>query len=250
VGSLEFQVGSSEPPSVPHFVLPDDPAVPSNGENPTRITFTHSQIIRKGKAMKTFSLVLLLVASMAFVLLGCSDKSALPVSPTDQSTLVPASLDKAIITDFTFTHYPLGYTGEGEVSLVPGGKWQMKKYGVFEKFVSSNSLANGDMVHNLSLTIDAVTGEGPCHGNFVLTPANNAAAGGVWEGTYEGYRSKSSVEGEWTLPLKVVAHGKGGTIEGMQMFSNTTLTVRADIPAIFPLPSSWMGVGEGFYKSH
>ncbi len=200
--------------------------------------------------MKTLSLPLLLAAALAFVLIGCTDDPTQPVSPTDQSTSLPGSLHKAILTDFTFNDYPIGFTGEGEVTPVPGGKLRMKEYGVIEEFVSPNPLANGQMIHYLSLTIDAVTGEGPCHGSFTLTPAGNAAEGGVWVGKYEGYRSRSIVAGEWTLPLKVVAQGKGGAIDGMQMFSNATLTVRADNPAIFPLPSGWNGVGEGTIKAH
>jgi hypothetical protein len=47
--------------------------------------------------MKTFSLALLLVASLAFVLLGCSDNSGLPVTPSEQTIAAsssPASLAK------------------------------------------------------------------------------------------------------------------------------------------------------------
>jgi hypothetical protein len=193
--------------------------------------------------MKATKFFIVLLAFVGLSLVGCSDQSQTPVSPTDQ-----APMQKAIITSFTVTHTPSGFTGEGEYNLVPGGKWQMKKFGVIENFAASDPMISGTMVHYLSLTIDAITGEGPCNGSFTLTPANNAAAGGVWEGTYEGYRSKSSVEGEWALPLKLEGHGKGGSIDGMQLFGTSTLTVRADGPTT--LPSSWSGVGDGFYKSH
>jgi len=192
--------------------------------------------------MKALKCVLVLFSFLWLTLVGCSDKTQSPIAPIEQG-----SLEKAVITNFTFTDAPIGYTGEGDVKLVPGGKWKIKKYGVVEQFVSSDPLVNGTMVHYLSLTIDAVTGEGPCHGSSTLTPTADVG-GGVWEGTYEGYRSKSSVPGEWTLPLKLEGHGKGGTIDGMQMFGTATLTVRADGPTT--LPSSWTGVGEGFYKSH
>jgi hypothetical protein len=43
------------------------------------------QIIRKGKVMKTLSLVVLLVASLAFVMLGCSDSPGPVVGPNDQA---------------------------------------------------------------------------------------------------------------------------------------------------------------------
>jgi hypothetical protein len=192
--------------------------------------------------MKTLSLVLLLMASMAFVMSGCSDNSATPVSPADQS--VPASLGKAIITDFTVTkHFPVGLTGEGDVKLVPGGKWQLKNLGVIEQVLASDPLASGIMKHYLSATMDAITGEGPVNGSFVMTPAGDAAGGGVWEGTYQGYRSKSTGI-YFTLPLKVVGHGKGGTIDGMQFFEETVIT------AWGTPPEGWWGTGTGFYKSH
>jgi hypothetical protein len=199
--------------------------------------------------MRTLALVLLLGASMAFVLLGCSDNSAPIVAPRDQGAQVPASLAKSNITNFTFTHSPIGLTGEGTVTLEPGGKWQIKKYGVTEEVNILNPpgipdpLVSGIMVHYLSATLDATTGEGPVHGSFILTPQSDVG-GGVWEGTYEGYRSGTSEPGVFTLPLKVVGHGRGGTIQGMQLNEKSVLT------AFGTPPSYWTGVGEGFYKSH
>jgi hypothetical protein len=46
---------------------------------------------REGKTMKTLSFVLLLIASMAFVLMGCSDNSSPVVSPTNQAINTPTS---------------------------------------------------------------------------------------------------------------------------------------------------------------
>ncbi len=48
---------------------------------------SNPQIIRKGKAMKLLSCALLLMASMAFVLLGCSDDSTGVVSPSERTTV-------------------------------------------------------------------------------------------------------------------------------------------------------------------
>jgi hypothetical protein len=203
---------------------------------------------KEDTSMKTLTYAVVLLAFVGLALLGCADKSQSVVAPTGQAAQVPASLEKSIITNFAFTHSPVGLTGEGDVKLVPGGRWQTKKYGVLEQFVSLDPLATGKMVHHLSLTIDAATGEGPCQGSFTMTPDNNVAEGGVWEGTYEGYRSTTSVEGVWTLPLKAVGHGKGGTIDGMQLFLTSTLTVYP-IPGTV-LPQYWTGEGEGFYKSH
>ena len=190
--------------------------------------------------MTTSKCFIFLLAFVGLNLVGCSDEQQSPVTPIDQS-----SLQKVTITNFTFTDAPTGFTGEGEIKLV-GGNWIIKDYVVIEDFTSPDPLVSGTMVHYLSLTIDAVTGEGPCHGSWTVTPTENTG-GGVWEGIYEGYRSLSSVPGEWTLPLNVVGHGRGGTIDGMKMSATATLTIYTD--GITTLPSYWTGVGDGFYKS-
>jgi hypothetical protein len=46
----------------------------------------------------------------------------------------------------------------------------MKNVGVVEQVVASDPLVSGTMVHYLSGTLDAVTGEGPLHGTITLTP--------------------------------------------------------------------------------
>jgi hypothetical protein len=194
--------------------------------------------------MKMLKCVAVLLAFGGLMLVGCSDETQSPVGSTEQS-----SLEKAIITNFTFYNFPIAPPTGGTITLTPGGIWQVKKIEVLERFTSSDPVADGIMKHYLSLSIDAVTGEGPCHGSWTITPTNpTSTGGGVWEGKYEGYRSKSVVPGEWTLPLKVEGHGKGGSIQGMQVFANAVLTVRADGPTT--LPTSWTGIGEGFYKSH
>lgn len=193
--------------------------------------------------MKGLKYFLFLLVLLSFLLLSCTDKSQSPVSPVDQHN----SLQKAVVTNFTFTDYPIAEPVGGTITLTPGGKWQVKKIEVLEMFASSDQLVNGIMKHYLSLSIDAESGEGPCHGSWTITPTADVG-GGVWEGTYEGYRSKSSVSGEWVLPLKVEGHGRGGTIDGMQVKATSTLIVRADGPTT--LPTSWAGSGEGFYKSH
>lgn len=193
------------------------------------------------------SISILSVLTLLFLTLSCSENNSLePTSPQDNEKVT--SLEKAVLTNFTFTDYPIAEPSGGTTILTPGGKWQAKKIEVLENFISSDPLINGTMVHYLSHTIDAVTGEGHCHGSLTITPTDQIANGGVWEGTYQGYRSETNVSGESTVVLKIKAHGLGGTIDGMQLFGTNTITVRADGPTT--LPTSWEGVGEGFYKSH
>ena len=188
--------------------------------------------------MKTLKCVIVLFTFVGLSLVGCSNEQQSPVTPIDQS-----SLEKVIITNFTFTHFPIGLTGEGTVKLV-GGNWILKDVGVMELITSSDPLGGGNMIHYLSARMDAVTGEGPVHGSFTITPTGNAG-GGVWEGIYEGYRSKMpGSDTLFVLPLQLVGHGKGGTIDGFQMQTNTTIIAWGTPPA------GWYGSGEGFYKSH
>lgn len=49
------------------------------------------QLIRKGKIMKILSVVLLLMACLAFVLMGCSDNPGSLVTPSDQTLATAAS---------------------------------------------------------------------------------------------------------------------------------------------------------------
>ncbi|HAB51950.1 MAG TPA: hypothetical protein DCE80_07250, partial [Ignavibacteriales bacterium] len=83
---------------------------------------------------------------------------------------------------------------------------------------------------------------------------------GFWETNWEGYRSYigtsefdlpigKKVYHYWTLPVKLVGHGKGGVIDKMQMFIETTLTIFSDDDH-FPEPIFWVGNGSGFYKEH
>ncbi len=205
--------------------------------------------------MKILSCGLLLMASLAFVLLGCSDNSAVPVSPTDQSA-TPVSLQKSndVAVDFSMNSEKVFVAGK---MWENGGKLLIKKYQVLEPVASLDARVAGQMENYLSLTVDLITGEGPCHGSFTIDP--DAIADGVWEGTYEGYRSKTDIPFIFTLPLKCVAHGKGGAIDKMQLFVDVTLTVYTDLPFVpgfvrpnIPLqvPVYWSGTGVGTIKEH
>ena len=204
--------------------------------------------------MKLLSCALLLIASLAFVLLGCSDNSAPVVAPTDQGAQGLPSPEKGCsITGLTISDFPIWVTPTPDVKLVRG-KWHMEKVEVQEVITATMipsgkpyPLGSGIMVHYLSATFDAITGEGPCYGSWTTTPADNAANGGKWEGTYVGYRFRTSTKDVYTLPLTLKGHGTGGTIDGMQMSVISTLTVNAD--PVTHLPLGWTGIGTGIIKS-
>ena len=218
------------------------------------------------KALKCF---LVLFSFVGLMLIGCSDQSQSPVSPVDQG-----SLEKNVPHYYTAVDFPIAPPEGGDIRIIPGGKIQFKKVKVFEAVMAKDlngdpePLVTGQMEHYLSTMIDAETGDGPVHGSFTIFPAG-AGEDAKWVGTYEGYRSynkKTFVDipsflpypdgtyDNWTLTLKLEGHGKGGLIDGYQMFSEHTLIIinfgndPTNYP--FPMPQFWFGNGSGFYKEH
>lgn len=196
--------------------------------------------------MKKFASSIFLFAILFLAMLGCSDQYQFPVGPAEQS-----SLDKIIITEISFTSSPQPFTANPyDYIFIAGRTLHMKNYPVTDNVVASDARITGAMEHVLTLKLDIVTGEGPCNGKFVLTPTDlGTTGGGVWEGTYEGYRSKTDNPYIFMLPLKMVVHGKGGTIDKVQGFMDATLTVYTNA-TYYPLPIFWTAVGNGIIKEH
>jgi hypothetical protein len=196
--------------------------------------------------MKTFIYVFGILIMLVLSMVGCSDKSQSPVAPADQSVQEQGTLEKCTVTPFTVNlHYPLPpYVLDPGVQKIVGKKWIIKNVVVPETLITTSLLITGKMIHSLSGILEKNTGEGPMWGTYTLT--NDA--GGVWEGTYEGWRSKTG-EAQWTLPLKVFGHGKSGNVQGMKSFFNDVIIISGTPPAGWP-PAGWYGSGEGYIKSH
>jgi hypothetical protein len=193
--------------------------------------------------MRTLMYAVALLAFVGLSLFGCADKSLSPVAPTDQPAPLqePGSLEKCTIIPFTVNlHYPVGILDPGVVKLV-GRKWILKDVGVAETLLTTSDLVTGKMIHSLSGILDKNTGEGPVWGTYTLTNAG----GGVWEGSYTGYRSKKpGSDTLFTLPLRLLGHGKNGNVQGMKSFINDVITAWGTPPV------GWYGSGEGYIKSH
>ena len=200
--------------------------------------------------MKTARCPAILLAFLAIWLAGCSDTAQSPVTPSDQSAQAPASLVKSNNVDFSFTSSPIWVDPNAPNYVkVAGRTVHMKNVQVVDRSLSAEKRIEGRMEHLLSLMLDVVTGEGPCHGSFTLIPDPAFTGGGVWEGTYEGFRSKTAAPYVFALPLKLVAHGKGGTIDKMLAFMSAELTVYTDLEH-WPLPTYWTATGTGYIKEH
>ena len=214
--------------------------------------------------MKTLECVLIFFSFVGFMLVGCSDQTQSPVSPTDQ-----VSLEKKTIHYFTIQDFPVPPpypydVDPGVKKYLPNGNIHYKAVGVWEYTEARDLNGNIDpvitglMENYLSTMMDGETGDGPSKGKTVSANLPGQEVIGFWETQWEGYSSYVGKQyfnlpigsGEyhiWTLPIKLVGHGKGGVIDKMQMFIETTLTVFSD-DAHFPEPIFWLGNGSGFYK--
>jgi hypothetical protein len=162
--------------------------------------------------MKTLSFALLLMVSMAFVLVGCSDKSSPVVSSTDPALNSPSgslSLGKMTLTPFTATEYAIDYVDGKHVGR---GNRMVVKGAVFTSaLVTSEPLLGKTAVYTFDASFNAL-GEGPMQGKFTMM-----ACGGTWEGTVEGRMFLASDGSELQGTFKYVAQGKGGSIDGMKL---------------------------------
>jgi hypothetical protein len=167
--------------------------------------------------MKTLSFALLLMASIALVLTGCSDKSSPVVSSTDQALNSPSgsmSLGKMALIPFTgredIIDFQYGkFVGSGN-RTVGKGVW-------FESiWTASVSLLNGAVVDYTFNASFNPTGQGPMQGKFTMT-----VGGGRFEGTVEGKMFAVTEDIKQGI-FKYVAQGIGGSIDGMKLSCTET----------------------------
>jgi hypothetical protein len=201
------------------------------------------------------AIVLLLMSVLVLAVVGCSDDSTPPVSPTDQAAQGAASLEKRIIRDFEATEgpdleNPAGYIidfGYGP----PHNKNKMIVRGmVVRNWVRADfpeggpDYVSGHGVLEMNFTFDLSANEGVCWGKLTLDPDNPEAGDGVWDITWNGTIMLGA--SGLVCPMKWVGHGKGGAIDGMQFFSDDQVMT---IWSPFPF-EGWGGAGTGFIKSH
>jgi hypothetical protein len=195
--------------------------------------------------MKTVSLAFLLVASLAFVLTGCSDSSAPVAAPTNQGVQAQGSLEKNSMREFNATMYPTGVLPEGFTNTPDGktiarGLMQTIMFNVTypDGRTDLPDFLSGTGVLEVNFTLDFAAGVGESWGQCTLP---RETFGGEWKFSWHG-KATLGPEG-WIIPLNELGHGNGGALTGMKVTFDHTITAAADL-------SSWSGAGNGVINTH
>jgi len=198
--------------------------------------------------MKTLKFAFLLISFTGLLFFGCSDELQSPVSPDN---LPSELLNKSTVRYFESTEgpnlvdYPHPSTIiEYEERLADGKRFLSYTEHTFFNAAFKDGgidILTGDGILKVNVIVDVITGEGITWGILTLTPTETDVQGGVWKIGWRGNLSISGFTSDpepqpiFTAPLKWRGHGIGGTIDGMQFFSDDIIT-QVD-------PFNWSGGG-------
>ena len=179
--------------------------------------------------MKTLKCAVVLLAFAGLLIIGCSDKSQLPVSPADQAINQPVSLEKNFTRDFTGTMTLTGADPSAGFTKEPDGKIMMRSLKQTVYFSVNFSDGGPDLLRGpgdleLNSNIDFNAGTGESWGKLTLTPSAPEAQGGQWVMTWHGKGTLGPAG--WTIPLKEVGHGNGGALTGLQCFMDNIIQLQ------------------------
>ena len=184
--------------------------------------------------MKTLKCIFVLSAFVGLLFIGCSDNSQ-PTASTDQVGTYQ-TLNKVVRTYFTGTDNPTQYINSFGDIINNGKHVVLKGMDGWDYIDASDSRVTG-MVHIIVNTTWDENGEGPVHGTALIKPGttepSNPATNGVWEVIWNGF----SRDGFGYF--KMTGVGKGGNIQGMQLF----ITEKFD-------QSTYTGQIEGYIQTH
>jgi hypothetical protein len=203
------------------------------------------------KALKCF---LVLFSFVGLLLVGCSDESQLPVSPTDQSINASSALEKKFPPrEFTGESIPTGVDDPGiykyplptdEKILLLNHRGPASFTAVYLAGDVGLDLLSGPGEVEINGLTDLRTMIGKWHGKLTLTPSE--AGGGEWQFVWHGtatfsYSAWNGTPG-WIIPLKEEGHGTG-SLTGMQCRMELTIYAPPDL-------STWKGKAQGFIYYH
>lgn len=204
--------------------------------------------------MKTLKCALALFAFLGLMLVGCSDESQSPISPTNQSVDVLGSLEKKLPPrEFTGDAIPTGVIDPGiykyplptdEKILLLNHRGPTSFTAVYLAGDVGPDLLSGPGEVEINGLTDLRTMTGKWHGKLTLSPTE--AGGGEWQFVWHGTATFSYTAWDggpgWIIPLKEEGHGTG-FLTGMQCRMVLTIYAPPDL-------STWKGEAQGFIYSH
>lgn len=173
-------------------------------------------IIRKGSVMKALSFALMLMASLGFVLLGCSDNSAPVAGPTDQA--ITSSSSVADLAKGGVLH---SVTGSGHISLINGVTPYNERWAVnaiqhstteFSGEVSYHDWVAGFKFHGkiIDLKVDELAHQAKV--GWILTRDNIPPEWGTFDYIFMVIQDNGKGENDW------VSYAWGGSgLEGISL---------------------------------
>ena len=184
--------------------------------------------------MKTLKCLFVLLAFIGLLFIGCSEKSQ-PIAPQGQ-TVAPQTLNKAILTHFTATDNPTPYVNSFGDIINNGKRAVGKGLDGWDYMDATDPRVTG-MVHIIGNSSFDENGEGPVHGTAIIKPGttlpSDPALDGIWEVIWNGF-SKNGIG-----YFKMTGVGKGGSIQGMQLFITEEYN-----------QTTYVGQMEGYIQSH
>ncbi len=183
--------------------------------------------------MKILKYFFVLIIFTEFLFIGCTEKSQ-PIAPTDQAG-TSQTLNKAVLTHFTGTDYPTLYINSFGDTVNNGKRAVGKGLDGWDYLDATDPRVTG-MVHIIGNSSFDENGEGPVHGIGILQPGTtvpNQNVNGVWEINWNGF-SKNGIG-----YFKMTGVGKGGDIQGMQLFITEEYN-----------QTTYIGQVDGYIQSH
>jgi len=167
--------------------------------------------------MKILKCLFILLAFIGLLFIGCSEKSSPVASPTDQAiNSSSGSMSLGKVTSITFTATEEATSVEYGRFAGRGNRMVAKDVVFYAPWTTEEPLVSGVAVYTFNASFNAL-GEGPMQGKFTME-----VGGGTWEGTVEGKMFVAPDGSELQGIFSYVAHGKGGTIDGMKLSCTET----------------------------
>lgn len=184
--------------------------------------------------MKTLKCLFVPLVFAGFLFIGCSENSQ-PTAPTDQA-VTSQSLNKVVRTYFTATDNPTPYINSFGDIINNGNRAVGKGLDGWDYMDATDPRVTG-LVHIIANSSWDENGEGPVYGTGIIKPGtthpDDPANDGIWELRWNGFSK------DGTGYFKMTGVGKGGSIQGMQLFITEEYN-----------QTTYVGQIEGYIQTH